>query len=91
MYSYLYEKLNGKCCEDPSGQVYEIKENLRKGKYALGRMPAETERLLLECDVPKWYVESMKKILYLTTKTHLIGLLKRDICKFVKMQRTPMG
>ena len=91
VYSYLYEKLNGKCCEDPSGQVYEIKENLRKGKYAFGRMPAETERLLLECDVPEWYVESMKKILYLTTKTHLIGTLKRDICKFVKIQRIPHG
>ena len=38
-----------------------------------------------ECAVPEWYVKSMKKILYLLPKTHLIVLLKRDICKFIEM------
>ena len=85
VYAYLYDKLNGKCCDNPSGLVVEIKENVRKGKYTRGRMPDEIEQLLLESDVPKWYVESMKKILYLFPKTHLIVLLKRDICKFVMM------
>ena len=41
--------------------------------------------LLLECDVPVWYVESMKKIMYLFPKTHLIALIKRDICRFIKL------
>lgn len=85
VYAYVYDKLNGKCCENPAGQVFEIKEAVRKGKYSNNRMPAEIEKLLLECEVPEWYVESMKKILYLFPKTHLIVLLKRDICKFVKM------
>ena len=85
VYAYLYDKLNGKCCDNPSGQVFEIKESVRKGKYSNNRMPAEIERLLLECDVPEWYVDSMKKILYLFPKTNLIALVKREICKFVKM------
>ncbi len=85
IYAYVYDKLNGKCCENPAGQVFEIKEAVRKGKYSNNRMPAEIEKLLLECEVPEWYVESMKKILYLFPKTHLIVLLKRDVCKFVKM------
>lgn len=88
VYSYLYDKLNGKCCENPSGQVYDIKESVRKGKYSNNRMPAEIEKLLLECDVPEWYIESMKKILYLFPKTHLIELLKRDICKYVVMNNS---
>lgn len=85
VYAYLYDKLNGKCCENPSGQVYDIKEAVRKGKYSNNCMPEEIEKLLLECEVPKWYVESMKKILYLFPKTHLIVLLKRDICKYIVM------
>lgn len=84
VYDYLYDKLNGKCCDNPSGEVFEIKEAVRKGKYSNNRMPAEIEKLLLECEVPEWYVESMKKILYLFPKTQLIVLLKRDICKFIK-------
>jgi len=86
VYAYLYNKLNGTCCDNPSGLVVEIKEAVRKGKYAYKRMPAETESLLLECEVPKWYVDSMKKILYLPPKTHLITLLKREICKFMALE-----
>jgi len=84
IYAFLYDKMNGKCCDNPSGLAFEIKEAVRKGKYTTNRMPAEIEKLLLECDVPEWYVESMKKIFYLFPKTHLIVLLKRDICNFVK-------
>lgn len=86
VYSYLYSKLNGKCCNNPSGQVFEIKECVRKGRYSNNRMPVEIEQLLLECDVPKWYVESMKKILYLFPKAHLVVLLKREICKFIILE-----
>ena len=85
VYAYVYDKLKGKCCENPLGQAFEIKEAVSKGRYSNNRMPVETEKLLSECQVPEWYVESMKKILYLFPKTHLIVLLKRDICKFEKM------
>ena len=76
--------MNGKCCDNPSGQAYEIKEAVRKGRYSNGRMPADVENLLLECDVPKWYVESMKKIKYLFPKTHLITIVKRDIVNYIE-------
>jgi len=85
VYAYLYDKLNGRCCENPSGVSFEIKEAVCKGKYTHGRMPKDIERLLLECDVPGWYVESMKKILYLFSKAHLIALLKRELCRFIKL------
>lgn len=82
VYTYLYMKLNGKCCDNPSGQVYEIKEELCKGKYSNGRMPEEVERLLAECDIPEWYIDSMKKIKYLFPKTNLIALLKKKIIMY---------
>lgn len=88
VYAYLYDKLNGRCCENPSGVVYEIKESVRKGKYSNNRMPEEIEKLLLECEVPKWYIESMKKILYLFPKTYLITLLMRDISKYIVMNKS---
>ena len=82
VYSYLYRKLNAKCCDNPSGQVYEIKENLRKGKYTSGRMPKEIEELLVEADVPEWYIDSMKKIRYLFPKTNLIMQLKKKMIMY---------
>lgn len=82
VYSYLYRKMNAKCCDNPSGQVYEIKENLRKGKYTSGRMPKEIEELLVEADVPEWYIDSMKKIRYLFPKTNLIMQLKKKMIMY---------
>lgn len=68
--------------------MFEIKEAVRKGRYARKGMPEEIESLLLECDVPEWYVESMKKILYLFPKTFLVVLLKRGISKFAMMNNS---
>lgn len=85
VYAYLYDKLNGKCCENPSGIAFELKEAVHKGKYSRSGMPEETESLLLACGVPTWYVESMKKIQYLFPKTHLIMLLQRDLRKFIDL------
>lgn len=61
------------------GQVFDIRENVRMGRYARTGMPEETERLLLDCEVPGWYVESMKKIKYLFPKTNLITQAKREL------------
>ena len=82
VYTYLYSQLNGKCCDNPSGQVYEIKEAVRKGRYTNNRMPDDIMELLLSCGVPEWYVDSMKKIRYLYSKAHIILLLKCDIMKY---------
>ena len=84
VYAYIYDKLKGKCCDNPSGIAYEIKEKVRRGMYINGKMPVETENLLQECGVPKWYIESIKKIRYLFPKTNLIVQLKRNICIFLK-------
>ena len=84
VYTYLYNKLNGKCCDNPSGKVFEITDNLRNGHYWRTGMPAEIETLLLECDVPKWYVERIKKIRNLSRKAHTITIVKHNICKFLK-------
>lgn len=86
LYAFIYDKLKNKCCENPSGIAFEIKENARKGVYAR-KMPIEIEDLLLECDVPEWYVESMKKIRYMFPKTHMIINLKHDICEFIKYEK----
>lgn len=84
IYAYLYSKLNGSCCDNPSGQVYEIMQKVCKGLYQREGMPIYLEQLLLENGVPTWYVESMKKIRYLFPKTHLIAFLKRDICSYIR-------
>lgn len=86
-YTYLYNKLNEKCCDNPSGQVYEIMEKVRKGLYSSLGMPADVEQLLLENDVPDWYIESMKKIRYLGSKTQYIVNLKKNICSYINMKK----
>lgn len=86
-YTYLYSKLNGKCCDNPSGQVYEIVKNLQKGIYAGKGIPADLEQLLLENEVPEWYIDSMKKIHYIFPKAHLITYLKRDISNYISIKR----
>ena len=86
-YTYLYSKLNGKCCDNPSGQVYEIVKNLQKGIYAGKGIPADLEQLLLENKVPEWYIDSMKKIHYIFPKAHLITYLKRDISNYISTKR----
>lgn len=86
VYAYLYDKLNGKYCENPLGIAFELKEAVCKGQYSRNGMQEETESLLLACGVPVWYVESMKKIQYLFPKTHLIAILLRDICKFIDLK-----
>lgn len=86
-YTYLYSKLNGKCCDNPSGQVYEIVKGLQKGIYAGKGMPADLEQLLLENEVPDWYIDSMKKIHYIFPKAHLITYLKRDIGNYIRTKR----
>ena len=86
-YTYLYSKLNGKCCDNPSGQVYEIVKNLQKGIYAGKGIPADLEQLLLENEVPEWYIDSMKKIHYIFPKAHLITYLKRDIGNYISTKR----
>ena len=50
-------------------------------------MLEDMESLLLERDVPAWYVEKMKKIMHLFPKAYLVAWVKRDIFGFVKMSK----
>ena len=82
VYDKIFSALGNCCCDNPMGQAFEIKEQVRKGLYSRRRMPEAVEMLLKECNVPDWYIQSMKKLKYLFPKTYLIMLLKREICKF---------
>ena len=52
-----------------SKDAFSIMEHVRKGK---GLTPEE-EKLLLSHDVPKWYIESCKKIKYMFPKAHAVA------------------
>lgn len=80
VYSFLHNKIQLKYGADLSGIAYDIKEQVRKGIYSHKAMPEDIEKLLYESEVPRWYIESMKKIRYLFPKTQLIAALKREIC-----------
>lgn len=79
VYSFLHNKIQLKYGADLSGIAYDIKEQVRKGIYSHKAMPEDIEKLLYESEVPRWYIESMKKIRYLFPKTQLIAALKCEI------------
>lgn len=53
----------------PSKQAFKIMENVRKGKG----LKDEEEELLKKHNVPKWYIESCKKIKYMFPKAHAVA------------------
>ena len=61
------------------GLATEIMDNARKGKYSGRGMPVELERMLLSLDLPEWYPEYLKKVMYLFPKGHCISLLLFDL------------
>ncbi len=50
----------------PSREAFNIMEKVRKGKG----VSADHEKLMLEYNVPKWYIESCKLIKYMFPKAH---------------------
>ena len=50
----------------PAATAFEIMERVRKGRG----LRSEDEAAMLEHDVPRWYVDSCKKISYLFPKAH---------------------
>ena len=51
--------------------AYNISENLRKNKG----LPVGSEEEMLNRNVPKWYIESCKKITYLFPKAHAVAYI----------------
>jgi len=58
-----------------SKDAFDIMEVVRKGKVAKGECAKwpEYEKEMLEHNVPKWYIESCKKIQYMFPKAHAVA------------------
>ncbi len=56
-------------------QAFTIMESVRKGKG----MSAEQEALLVEHDIPRWYIDSCKKIKYMFPKGHAVAYVMMTV------------
>ncbi len=57
----------------PPDKAFKIMESVRKGKVAKGKEPKWKDEyipLMLEHDVPDWYIKSCEKIKYMFPKAH---------------------
>ena len=53
----------------PNGDAFTIMEKVRKGKG----LTEEQEALMVEHDIPDWYIESCKKIKYMFPRAHAVA------------------
>lgn len=53
----------------PDGDAFWIMEHVRKGKG----LTEDEENLMIENDVPEWYIESCKKIKYMFPRAHAVA------------------
>ena len=57
--------------------AYAVAETVRKGKLGIhSEDNARLEKKLHSAGVPQWYIDSMKRIEYLSCKSHLIAFVK---------------
>ena len=54
--------------------AFKVMEDVRKGKVKRsGKFPGDAEAIMVEKNVPEWYIESMRKIAYLFPKAHAVA------------------
>lgn len=54
----------------PPNTAFKIMETVRKGKALKDPKWLEYEKLMRECSVPEWYIDSCRKIKYMFPKAH---------------------
>ena len=59
----------------PNGDAFTIMEKVRKGKG----LTEEQEALMVEHDIPDWYIESCKKIKYMFPRAHAVAYVLMSI------------
>ena len=63
-----------------STTAFSVMENVRKGKFSLDNARNEQITAILEqAGVPQWYIQSMKRILYLFPKAHAANYTKLSV------------
>lgn len=62
-----------------NGLALEVMENARKGVYHGRGMPDELAVMLHSLELPEWYPEYLKNVMYLFPKCHCISLLLFDL------------
>ncbi|MFV0351119.1 MAG: PolC-type DNA polymerase III [Oscillospiraceae bacterium] len=58
-----------------SSLAFDVMEQTRKGKVAKNGFKDGVEKILLDHNVPKWYIESCKRIEYMFPKAHAVAYL----------------
>ena len=59
-----------------TGYAYQMMEDTRRGVFANGGIPEETQKQLKDIGIEDWFIDSIGKIRYLFPKAHGVTYVK---------------